>query len=198
MDLDGATWFKSYDKYTYPETKMLLWEKGSSQYWVGDNGTEAYSLFFVLSTTPSQQLTDVFCYDQDGNLYVVVQEGSSYKVKHFTPTDSGFNSTGDMKIKDESERPVSIAVDVSGGTNILYYGINVVPVVGNLRLSVQKIEWQGSFDGEKEPQAFTSAENEAITALAANKDAVFVGVKLTRSEERRVGKECRSRWSPYH
>ena len=23
-------------------------------------------------------------------------------------------------------------------------------------------------------------------------------VKLVRSEERRVGKECRSRWSPYH
>ena len=23
-------------------------------------------------------------------------------------------------------------------------------------------------------------------------------VKFTRSEERRVGKECRSRWSPYH
>ena len=23
-------------------------------------------------------------------------------------------------------------------------------------------------------------------------------VKVTRSEERRVGKECRSRWSPYH
>ena len=25
-----------------------------------------------------------------------------------------------------------------------------------------------------------------------------IGVTLTRSEERRVGKECRSRWSPYH
>ena len=24
------------------------------------------------------------------------------------------------------------------------------------------------------------------------------GVKRSRSEERRVGKECRSRWSPYH
>jgi carbamoyl-phosphate synthase large subunit len=24
------------------------------------------------------------------------------------------------------------------------------------------------------------------------------GVKVLRSEERRVGKECRSRWSPYH
>ena len=26
----------------------------------------------------------------------------------------------------------------------------------------------------------------------------FVVVLATRSEERRVGKECRSRWSPYH
>ena len=26
----------------------------------------------------------------------------------------------------------------------------------------------------------------------------FVEVNLCRSEERRVGKECRSRWSPYH
>src|SRR2546421_2503668 len=26
----------------------------------------------------------------------------------------------------------------------------------------------------------------------------FAGIPLTRSEERRVGKECRSRWSPYH
>ena len=27
---------------------------------------------------------------------------------------------------------------------------------------------------------------------------VVASVSLTRSEERRVGKECRSRWSPYH
>ena len=32
-------------------------------------------------------------------------------------------------------------------------------------------------------------------------DKVEIGVEVTaktRSEERRVGKECRSRWSPYH
>src|SRR2546430_14580937 len=28
--------------------------------------------------------------------------------------------------------------------------------------------------------------------------AQIVGIVLGRSEERRVGKECRSRWSPYH
>ena len=27
---------------------------------------------------------------------------------------------------------------------------------------------------------------------------IEVGVGVGRSEERRVGKECRSRWSPYH
>ena len=27
---------------------------------------------------------------------------------------------------------------------------------------------------------------------------VYVGKMDARSEERRVGKECRSRWSPYH
>ena len=178
LDLDGATWFKSYDKYTYPETKMLLWEKGSSQYWVGDNGTEAYSPSSALSTTPSQHLTDVFCYDQDGNLYVVVQEGSSYKVKRFTPTDTGFNSR-DMKIKNESVQPVSIAVDVSGGTNTLYYGINDY---SPLKWAVKKIEWQYYFDEEREPELFTSCTGEELTALAANKDGVFVGVKQIYEE----------------
>ena len=27
---------------------------------------------------------------------------------------------------------------------------------------------------------------------------LFVVLEVVRSEERRVGKECRSRWSPYH
>ena len=29
-------------------------------------------------------------------------------------------------------------------------------------------------------------------------EALLLLLGLTRSEERRVGKECRSRWSPYH
>ena len=30
------------------------------------------------------------------------------------------------------------------------------------------------------------------------KDIMIELIKQQRSEERRVGKECRSRWSPYH
>ena len=29
-------------------------------------------------------------------------------------------------------------------------------------------------------------------------DIISITEKMDRSEERRVGKECRSRWSPYH
>ena len=29
-------------------------------------------------------------------------------------------------------------------------------------------------------------------------DRKYAFISLVRSEERRVGKECRSRWSPYH
>src|SRR2546430_10131016 len=36
----------------------------------------------------------------------------------------------------------------------------------------------------------------ALSAIAHGKHIVMVNVE--RSEERRVGKECRSRWSPYH
>ena len=36
------------------------------------------------------------------------------------------------------------------------------------------------------------------TAVAAIKDGAIDYLSKPRSEERRVGKECRSRWSPYH
>ena len=37
-----------------------------------------------------------------------------------------------------------------------------------------------------------------IEQLSLRTVARACGVTLCRSEERRVGKECRSRWSPYH
>ena len=51
--------------------------------------------------------------------------------------------------------------------------------------------------GEGLPDAAARAAGAAVLyALAAG--AVVSALGLVRSEERRVGKECRSRWSPYH
>ena len=37
----------------------------------------------------------------------------------------------------------------------------------------------------------------ATAGVPAQPNVFYIGV-VNRSEERRVGKECRSRWSPYH
>ena len=41
--------------------------------------------------------------------------------------------------------------------------------------------------------------NKLITNIRKTNAPIVVGLDpMLRSEERRVGKECRSRWSPYH
>ena len=40
--------------------------------------------------------------------------------------------------------------------------------------------------------------NSTCEEIVRKRDFITVDEKCYRSEERRVGKECRSRWSPYH
>src|SRR2546430_15993093 len=49
------------------------------------------------------------------------------------------------------------------------------------------------------PGSYRSPQGLSLTLdLDAHADADRLFEMLSRSEERRVGKECRSRWSPYH
>ena len=43
-----------------------------------------------------------------------------------------------------------------------------------------------------------AGDNAIIIGMVASKFPLEQRKKIIRSEERRVGKECRSRWSPYH
>ena len=55
-------------------------------------------------------------------------------------------------------------------------------------------------ENEKHPP--DDLKNDEITKNVKNEKCTLkdleYGEKTKRSEERRVGKECRSRWSPYH
>ena len=46
-------------------------------------------------------------------------------------------------------------------------------------------------------ELYDSSDNE-LEQLRLHARKLTRRYNLTRSEERRVGKECRSRWSPYH
>ena len=75
--------------------------------------------------------------------------------------------------------------------DIRYYDVILKPIVTEKSMNAM---------GEKKytfmvhPEANKSQIKEAV-------EKMFEGTKVksvNRSEERRVGKECRSRWSPYH
>src|SRR5258707_15679070 len=69
------------------------------------------------------------------------------------------------------------------------------------------VQWVRRFtltDRKKEPENLTGIARRQFFGLVAlwgaiKRDDDFMAKEArSRSEERRVGKECRSRWSPYH
>ena len=52
------------------------------------------------------------------------------------------------------------------------------------------VDWDDEENGESEMDPFEEASETDVSDDEHSNDE--------RSEERRVGKECRSRWSPYH
>ena len=74
-----------------------------------------------------------------------------------------------------------ISITVRGGWSDYHVSFNWMEHMESLHLS-------SSFD-LKVPDARRNEVSKLIT---------LINEQLWRSEERRVGKECRSRWSPYH
>ena len=56
----------------------------------------------------------------------------------------------------------------------------------------------GYIEGQLMPSLSDDENARVIGELERVKDFELAKEQIQRSEERRVGKECRSRWSPYH
>ena len=68
------------------------------------------------------------------------------------------------------------------------------------QLDIMKEEWEKSLKENRETVDDEQIANvvSMMSGVPVQKMAQAEGIRLMRSEERRVGKECRSRWSPYH
>ena len=88
---------------------------------------------------------------------------------------------------------------VRPGRAILSIGFTflVAGVIGVVGYSVAKpiLQYSGAEHSQTQPEETLSS---AAAETAAPEESASAAVTETRSEERRVGKECRSRWSPYH
>jgi opine dehydrogenase len=71
-------------------------------------------------------------------------------------------------------------------------------VAGKLRAGQTVIVTPGSCGGALAFKRAAGLDVADDSIRVAETSTLHYAVRLTRSEERRVGKECRSRWSPYH
>ncbi|UTD02210.1 hypothetical protein HRI97_03575 [Treponema socranskii subsp. buccale] len=178
-----ATWYAEYAPYTFPNTKTLLWGKDAKKefrYWMSADGTEVFSptnkLFESgLSETP----TDIFCYDQDGNLYILWKDSSNYKVRRFALKGDGSYDMQGVDASLTSRTVFAIAVDISDGQNSLYYAYKDGP-----KGHIEKYSWNvgAPFSSATSIMGYDvpfNAYTAPVTALAANKDGLFAGVKET-------------------
>ena len=160
---------------------MLLWEEkdtsGNFRYWVSTDGTssapaEATKIF--QTTVPTDKITDIFCYDQEGNLYILWKESTVYCVTRFELKNGTYDFTQGAQLNlGITNKVVAIAADVSDGQKFLYCAAKV-----SAGYTIQQRTWASNFTSA----AFTSynvtlPSDKDVTALAANKDGVFVGVR---------------------
>ena len=103
--------------------------------------------------------------------------GSKEGILHVTLT---FVNPGDQVLVPNPGYPTYTALNRILGSDIVTYDLR------------EDHHWEPDFE------ALEKMDLSRVKLMWTNYPNMPTGANATRSEERRVGKECRSRWSPYH
>ena len=199
-------WFNEYEETggttpppPHPGTtgKVLLWENTNSNlgmvYYQVDEGlySSLPTAFIKGSNTGGniENPTDVFCYDQDGNLYVVWNNTSNvYCVRRYEKKSDGSYNTENVKeqslqgsgttLLNSSNPPIAIAVDISDSTNGYLY-CSYIDKPNNNKNYIIKNKWikANGFNVGNRVSILNVPSNETATAITANEKGVFVAIK---------------------
>ena len=173
-DAGPAKWYNEWKEWRTPNTKMIVWEKLSNKYhyYQLDTGDEVL-IEDKKFTKDLAGYKDVFCYDLDGNLYIV---DYSSNINMYPQTEGVYPNQSIKNTNLSNFKPEKgIAVDTSAlnGYKYLYY----VDSADN----ITRLKWEKS--------GFASASNDSlfeiqsayiqgeVSAMASNKDGLFVAVK---------------------
>ena len=179
----SATWEK--EEKILPQ-KTLLWKKsaiGGFDYYAVDRANASLGVQPNLqSLSNTDYYTDVFCFDQAGNLYVVKEESSGYKVMCYESTADGSydfanaltpssNPFGTDKIT-----AITAGTIINGGNeyNALYYCYEYTPN----HYKIKRICWQTTqkFSTAVADSSWAEISESSPVPLAANKDGLFVAI----------------------
>jgi len=175
-----ATWYGQKSEYKFPNTKTLLWGKDAKKefrYWMSADGTDTFSemnKLFEYNSNPRETPTDIFCYDQEGNLYILWKESTVYCVTRFELKNGTYDFTQGAQLNlGITNKVVAIAADVSDGTHFLYCAVKAPA-----GYEIKQWQWDSTFTGAPSTAYnITLPSDKDVTALAANKDGVFVGIR---------------------
>ena len=143
----------------------------------------------------------------------------------FSSSETAFASVNKIRLKSMADqgdkralKALHIAEHYEDSLTAILVGNNIVNIGASSLATVVFTQWVGSAGpavstvamtilvlifGEVLPKSYAKSHAEKLalsvaSALSAFTIIITPFVKIFRSEERRVGKECRSRWSPYH
>lgn len=204
----GITWLGENPIWKGVKTKTLVWKKNSSNY-----GFDYYQITQAADTLPSaafgvgegqtvgpdHKFTDVFCFDEAGNLYIVRHRAGGYCICRFELKDDG--SYNQEPINNTLQNsPVAIAVDISGSVkkdgqsvNALYYSYD-----DSDKSCIKRLTWaknaafssaaednsfagSGTFEGRQDTTGSSKTQTR-FTALAADKNGFYVGETFKENE----------------
>ena len=124
----------------------------------------------------------------------LAQENKSQEEKKEEKKEEGLPLKAETKVEFTTDEGTWMSLDVSPDRQTILFDllgdIYTLPVAGG---EARRII--GEFSFESQPRF--SPDGQKIVFLSDRSGAENVWL-AGRSEERRVGKECRSRWSPYH
>ena len=186
----SATWEK--EEKILPQ-KTLLWKARTEE-----NNTTVFDYYAVeranaslgvhpdiKSESKNDYYTDVFCFDQAGNLYVVKEESSDYKVMCYEPTADGSYDFANALTPPSNPFGTDKITAIAAGTiinganeyNALYYCYEYT--ASNYR--IKRIRWQTTqdFSAAATDSSWSEILEFSPVPLAANKDGLFVATNGT-------------------
>ena len=197
-DAGPAKWYNEWSEWRGLDTKIVVWGENQTysgfDYYqldsAGDNLSSEKKFATVYSA--NKYFTDVFCFDEAGNIYIVESDNAIPYICRFKLKDDGSYDTTSDRCQVVS-LPVAIAVNISGAVNALYYSYDD----GN-KSCIKRLTWakdaafsahavqvdtgfavggilEGPHDGINIKTRFT--------ALAADKNGFYVAVKTLKNEE---------------
>ena len=194
----GITWLGENPVWKGVKTKTIVWKKNAAgfDYYQLNSAADALTAGTVLanSASSSSRFTDVFCFDEAGNLYIVRYKTGGYRICRFELKDDGSYDSSVTVSTTLPDQPLAIAVDISGAvTNSVTQPVNALycSYDDSDKSYIKRLTWakndpfssaaadtsfagSGTFEG---PQDITGnpTTKTKFTALAADKNGFYVG-----------------------